>query len=395
MFREAEHLVGDLGLVAEPSQLEDLKEAVLERVRHRPAHVHQEHDAVVLPVLLDDLRQEDIVMGAVLVQLVEVQVPRLLGTLTADLVRSLPALKLHSQLTDKRIGLVDELAVVGKWIDSPVVVLLQVSPQHGGRDDEVTVVLRPGEDDGVIDEFVAVLLADAITDIRSHLVESLLRLTLTLILSIEVLLQLLLNFRVVVEDLGDCNALVKRGHAIDGVDDVLLVIGEVQVDEAGDTPLEVDVEAVQERGLGEVGLAEAEHILVVDLLVAQEEVAASAGVLVLHQLLDANVLDDVGDPLKHLDDVALLLRSSKQLLAALIGSPQGVADLVRHEHGLHGFGHIPHRHDEVAGLDIKRGGLRLAVKGERQVFGGESAGKDGERIVHGVILPHGGMEVNW
>jgi len=53
--REAEHLERDLRLLAEPSQLEDLKEAVTQRMRHAARQVQQEHDAVVLAVLLDDL----------------------------------------------------------------------------------------------------------------------------------------------------------------------------------------------------------------------------------------------------------------------------------------------------------------------------------------------------
>jgi len=40
----------------------------------------------------------------------------------------------------------------------------------------------------------------------------------------------------------------------------------------------------------------------------------------------------------------------------------------------------------VATLDVERGGVGLAVEGEGNVLGGESAGEDGERGVHAYIV---------
>ena len=43
---------------------------MLQRRLHRTGEVDHEDDPVILAILLDDLRQEDIVMGAVLVEAV-------------------------------------------------------------------------------------------------------------------------------------------------------------------------------------------------------------------------------------------------------------------------------------------------------------------------------------
>jgi hypothetical protein len=47
----------------------------------------------------------------------------------------------------------------------------------------------------------------------------------------------------------------------------------------------------------------------------------------------------------------------------------------------------------VAALGVERGGFRVGIKRERNVLGGESAGKDGERGVHARIVTDGKVEV--
>ncbi len=186
----------------------------------------------------------------------------------------------------------------------------------------------------------------------------------------------------VVESLRQREPVIERHDGIDQVRDLLLLRGEVERDEAGDFPLEVEVHAVDESRLAKVHLAELEQVRVDDLLVAQEEVAASPRILLLHQLLNANVLNDVGDLVEQLDDVAILLRLLQEFHAAGLRGPQGVADLMGDEHGLEGVGDIPHGHDEVATVNIERRGGSTGIERERKVLGGESTGKDGERGVH-------------
>ncbi len=387
---EAEHIERDLRLLAEPHQLENLKETIFDAALHRPAEVKQEHDAVVLAVLLDDLRQEDIVMGAVLVQTVKVQHPGLLGTLPADLVRSLLALKLRDQLAHERIGLAHILPVLGQGSLKVVGVRGgERITQHIGADDRLAVVLQPGEGDDGGGVGVPVLLLATALDVGVH-EDAVRRIALLLPVGITGhlhLLHSLLHLRVTVEELGDFDGFLKSLDGIHHVRDLLLLRGEVDGEEAGNAPLEVEVQAVDDPALGNVHLGEREHIPIHDLLVAQVEVAARTGVLRLHHLLNADILHHVGDPLKEHLVEALLLRSSKQLLAALVGSPQGVADLMGDQHGLHRFRHIPNGHRQVARLGIERGSLRVLIEREGQVLGGKGVGKDGERVGHGSIVP--------
>ena len=385
----AEHLKRDLRLLAEPNQLENLKVGVTDGRAHAAAEVKHEHDAVVLAVLLDDLRQEDIVMGAVLVEAVKVQHPGLLGTLTADLVRSLLALKLGDQLAHERIGLTDELPVVIK-VRRPVVAALVVLEDRVCADDVLGQIVHARQGDDTILKVFSVLalkVAGNLVLVPHDLLLLLLALLVALGGSGLHLLADLLHGGVIVQELGDLKDLIEIDHAVHHVHNLLLRSLKGHGDEAGNAPLEVNVDAVEEPGLRQIHLLEAEQVKVCDLLVAKEEVTASAGELLLHQLLNANIFDDVGDPLKQHGVVAVRLRSLQQLLAALVGSPHSVADLVRHEHGLDGFGHIPHRHDEVTGLHIERCGFGLLGEGERDVFGCESLGENGERGVHVGSIP--------
>jgi len=388
--REAEHLERDLGLLTEPHQLENLKEAVLEAVGHRPAEVKEEHDAVVLAVLLDDLADEDVIVGAVLVQLVHVQQTRLLGTFAADLVRCLAAFKLGDQLAHERIGLLDELPVlVHDERGIAVLVSLKVLDDRLAVDDPVHDVLHPGEADGGGSVLLARLGSDTI-GIGGHLLEHGFRAVhVTFGQVLLVLLHDLLHLGVLVESLGDRNDLRERDHVVDDVRDPHLVRIQGNVDEAGNAPLEVHIQLVEEGLLREVHLGEGEHIGVHDLLVAKEEVAARTGVLVLHQLLNANVLNRVGDPLKERDVEPLCLCCLEQFIGLLVGSPQGVADLVGDQHGLKSLRHIPHGQDEVAGLGVERCRFSVLVEREREVFGCECLGEDGERGVHARIVTQG------
>ena len=392
----AEHLKRNLRLLAEPHQLENLKVGMADGLTHAAAEVKHEHDAVVLAVLLDDLRQEDIVMGAVLVEAVKVQHPGLLRTLTADLVRCLLALKLGDHLTHERIGLTHELPILVKE-ERVVAVALVVVEDGFGADDVLGQILDPGESDHRVPILLTVLAAEVAGDIVLAVHDLLLFLVALLATLRSGLLHLLadlLHGRVIVQELGDLKHLIEIDHGIHHVHDLLLRPLKGHGDEAGNAPLEVDVDAVEEPGLRQVHLLEAEQVKVCDLLVTQEEVAASAGELLLHQLLNADIFDDVGDSLKEHGVVAVRLRSLQQLLAPLVGSPHGVADLVGHEHGLDSFGHIPHGHDEVTRLHIERCGFSVLGEGERNVLGCESAGEDGERGVHAHIVTDAGEEVN-
>ena len=105
---EAKHLKRNLCLLTEPNQLKNLKDCVLQRRLHRTGEVDHKDDPVILAILLDDLREEDIVMGAVLMQPIKVQLTRLLGAFTANLVRSLLALELSNQLTNECVRLTNE-----------------------------------------------------------------------------------------------------------------------------------------------------------------------------------------------------------------------------------------------------------------------------------------------
>ena len=357
---------------------------------------------MVLAVLLDDLRQEDIVVGAELVKAVKVQHPGLLGTLAANLVRSLATLKLRDQLANERIGLTDKLPVVinvhrssggiaGSRVgDGPLVLVERVR----SRADEGRNVLKGREGDGGGVERVALLAGQrggSVHEPQAVPVLRILRLPLLLVGATALLalrglllhaLANLVHRRVVVESLRQREPVIERNNRVDQVCDLLLLRGEVERDEAGDFPLEVEVHAVDESRLAKVHLAELEQVRVDDLLVAQEEVAASPRILLLHQLFDANVLNDVGDLVEQLDDVAILLRLLQEFHAAGLRGPQGVADLMGDEHGLKGVGDIPHGHDEVATINVERRGGSIRVERHRQVLGGESAGKDGERGVH-------------
>jgi len=386
---EGEHLKRNLHLLAEPHQLNHLQQRIGEAVTHATGKVKQEHDAVILAVLLDDLADEDVIMGAVLMEAVKVQHPGLLGTLPADLVRSLAAVELRGQLTNEGIGVLDELAVVIKVERTALVGLLKLRKQELGGQDGLVHLLDRGDGQGWVAILLPVLLA-AVGELRK------VRSTVTLMhLAIVGLLTLLLlhllpnalHGGMIVQTLGDLVHLLKGDHGIHLVHDLLLLAAERNIKESRHTPLEVKVEAVDDGGVGNVHLGEGEHIPIHDLLVAQEEVAASAGVLVLHQLLNADILHDIGDALKEGLVVALLLRSIKDGLALLVGSPQGVADLMRDEHGLHRFGDIPNGHDEVTLLHIEGSGFSRGVEGERKVLGSESAGEDGERTDHARTVP--------
>ena len=392
---EAEHLKRNLCLLAEPHQLKQLKDAVAQTDAHATGEVQHEHHAVVLAVLLDDLADEDIVMGAVLMEAVKVQHPGLLGTLTPNLVRSLLALKLRDHLTNERIGVTNELAVA-VHVDGTVVALLKLLEQKGRGDDDGGQVLERGDGDTGGGELLAALVLRAtgreVLDGISH--QGFPALLATRLLLLLHLLHDFLHGRVIVQTLGDLVDLREGGHAVDLVRDLLLLVGEVDRQEALNAPLEVEVEAVDERGFLKVHLGEAEQVAVHDLLVAQEEVAASAGELLLHHLFDADILHHIGDPLKQHGVVAFSLRSLEDGITLLRRSPQRVADLVRDQHGLHGFRHSPHREREVTLLDIEGRGFRLRVKAKGQVLGGESAGENGERSVHARIVTDGMRGVN-
>ena len=144
----------------------------------------------------------------------------------------------------------------------------------------------------------------------------------------------------------------------------------------------MNVQAVGKVHGVEVHAGESEHILVDDLPVAQEEIPARPRVLLLHHAFDANILHHIADAVEESRVVALLLRFGKESIGALLRSPQGMADLMRHKHGLKGIRHIPNGHDEVTGLGIERGGRRVGIERERKILGGKRTGKDGERSVH-------------
>ena len=242
--REAEHLKRNLRLLAEPNQLQDLKEAVVEVLRHRPGQVDEEHDAVVLAVLLDDLRQEDIVVGAELVQAVKVEHPRLLGTLTPNLVRCLLALKLRDQLAHERIRLAHELPVLvkvdGRMGGIGVALLLVVAgDERIGRDDLIHVVRQGKQRDrtrlvvrsGLADERPAdvhdVLAVLTARDDGFPLIVTLTIGNLTLpgtfsLVALNEVLLLLLHLRAIVEALGKVEHLRESFDLFDLVRDGLL-----------------------------------------------------------------------------------------------------------------------------------------------------------------------------
>jgi len=394
-FGETKHLKGNLRLLAEPNQLKNLKEAIRNGVPHRTAAIKEEADPVVLAVLLDDLRQEDIVMRPVLVQAVKVEHPGLLGTLTPDLVSRLATLKLGNQLANEGIGILHELPVGGDG-EREVRLLLKLRKKIVGRDDLIRNILNRRNGERGRGESFTRLANEPTLHVDHAKPFGLLLATLgigrialagTILLLLLVLLPHLVHRRMLVESLRQLESLVKGLHRVDQVRNALLLVRKIHIQKAGNAPLEVNVHAVDESDLRNVHLAELEQVAVHDLLVAQEEVPTSTGVLRLHHLLDADIFDDIADAVQQLGDEPISLRLLHQLLATLVGSPQGMADLVSHEHGLKGVGDIPHGHDEVAGLDIERCRGSLRVKGERKVFGGESAGEDGERGVHAVILP--------
>ena len=404
-IREGEHLNRNLRLLAEPHQLHHLKDAILQDRPHRTGEVDHKDDPVVLAVLLDDLRQEDVIGGAVLMEAVKVQVPRLLGALLANLVRCLAALKLRHQLTDERIGLPDELSVV---VDDAVAVVNATQTHdlmHLVRADDLILVIGQGRDDerGSVVGFPG-LATDALTDILqaihalagNHLIA--LIAVLVALTGSELLLHLLnlVTQRLVVavaEALGEGDHLLKGFDRKNLVHDLLLHLVKIDRHEAGNAPLHVEVDPGERPRLVHVHLGELKEIGVHDLLVAQEEVTAGSGVLLLHQTLDADILDDIGDALHRLGAVALGLGLTQQTIRCLVVGPQSVADLMGDQHGLKHRGDIPHGHDEVPILHIERSGLGVGVERERNVLGGERTGKDGERLVHGLILPYGRREM--
>ena len=87
---------------------------MFKRRLHRTGEVDHKDDPVILAILLDDLRQEDIVMGTVLMQTIKVQLTRLLWAFTANLVRCLLALELSNQLTNECVRLTDEGTICRK-----------------------------------------------------------------------------------------------------------------------------------------------------------------------------------------------------------------------------------------------------------------------------------------
>ncbi len=378
---EAEHLKRNLRPFAEPNQLRDLMETFIDDSTHRPGQVKHEHDAVILPVLLDDLGQEDIVVGAVLMQAVKVEHPRLLGALTANLVRCLAALKLRDQLTDERIGLLDILAVFVK-VDRQLRILLVLLKQGIRSANLILHIGNRGERDGRVIvpitllaiharrkigqvalpalSVVLVLLVGGLTFPRLVPVIGLLPL---LLLLKEVLL-LLLNGIVIIQFLRKSDDLRESFHAVHKIGNALLHARQIDADEARNPPLEVDIEAVDKPHRIEIHLGEAKGIAVNDFLITQEEVPARPRILVLHLLLNANILNHVRNAVKELAVVALLLRFVQQTLALLIGSPQRVADFMRHKHRLESIGDIPHGHDEMPMLDIK--GCRFRCRVERE-----------------------------
>ena len=394
-FGEAEHLKGNLRLLAEPHQLENLKKAIGERRSHRPAAIKEEADPVVLAVLLDDLRQEDIVMRSVLVQTVKVQHPGLLGTLTPNLVSRLATLKLGNQLANEGVRLLHELTVGGEGERNGLT--FKLPQKFIGGNDLIRKILNRGERDRGGGEVRASLANEPALHVHHAKPFGLLLALLgfgrfalagaILLLLLLVLLPHLVHRRMLVESLRQLESLIEGLHRVDHVRNALLLVGKIHIHEAGNAPLEVNVHAVDESDLCNVHFAELEQVAVHDLLVAQEEVPTSTGVLRLHHLLNANVLNHVADAVQQLADEPIRLRLLHQLLATLVGSPQGMADLVSHEHGLESVGDIPDGHDEVASLDIERCRGCVGIEGKGKILGGESAGEDGERGVHAVILP--------
>ena len=386
-FGVAEHLKGDLRLLAEPNQLADLKEAVRQGVLHRPAEVHEEHNAVVLAVLLDDLGKEDIVVGAVLVEAVKVQLARLLGPLLADRVRRLATLKLHDELPNEGVRVLDELAVA-RQIGAGVHGLLLVLRKDVIRGDDGGVDILQHRDDnrGRVNPRAGLLTVAGNVRLHDPVLHGFRAALVGLTLLLLNLLAGSLHLRGLVDDLGEGDALLESLATIDRIHDGLLVLVHRNGDETGNAPLEVDVHLVDDVRIGQVHLGDAEHIQVVDLLVAQEEVAARSGELVLHLLLNADILNDIGDALEQLNIEPLRFGLIEQHLRLLVGSPQGVADLMGDEHGLHRFGNLPDGHDEVAVLNIERRGGGVGIEGEGNVLGGEGAGEDGERSVHALIV---------
>ncbi len=363
---------------------------------------------MVLPVLLDDLGEEDVIVGAVLVQAVKVEHPRLLGALTADLVRCLAALKLRDQLTDERIGLLDILAVAVKVdvavhvvVDAPVVLADLV------RADDRFAEVSEGADRDVVDgDSLAVLPGKRAAHVgQVGATVTLLSLTLLVALALALAVPNVLRFRlkpltrllhrrVAVEELGKFKRLLKGFNPVHQFGNVPLLVGQRDGEEARNAPLEVAVQTGDHVHLVPIQPGKVEKILVDDLAVAQEEVAARTGVLHLHQLFDADILNHVADVVQQLLVVSLCGRRLKQTVGHLVGSPQRVADLMRDEHGAEGVGDIPHGHDEVPRLDIERSSLRFRVEREGQVLACEGTGKDGERGVHTHMVAHIGGSCN-
>ena len=239
---EAEHLKRDLHLFAEPHQLKHLKERVTHPHPHAAGEVKQEHDAVVLALLLHDLADEQVIVGAVLMEAVKVQHPGLLGALTADLVRSLAAVELRGQLTDEGIGVLDELAVVVHVEAVVAIVLLKLREQEVGREDRLVHVHDRGDGDDGGGVHLPVLLADALHEVGHAVPGDLLALTGLRVPANLLALHLLTNAlhgRVVVQTLGDIVDLRESLNGVDHVHELLLVRAERHIKEALHTPLEV------------------------------------------------------------------------------------------------------------------------------------------------------------
>ena len=223
-----------------------------------------------------------------------------------------------------------------------------------GADDLLVQILQSGHDNCIVGDLLTLGAECSTQSLLEHILTlTLFRCTFAKHLRLVLLWLLALAVRGTVQELGKNNDLLEGHHIVHHICDLLLVLSKIYINETKNAPLEVDVEAIDHGDLCQVHLIELEQVEVIDLLVAKEEVTASTGVLDLHQLLDANVLDHVGDTLQLLDNVPFSLCLIEQSAGKFVWSPQGMADFMGDQHGLHRFGNIPNRHDKMPRLNIE------------------------------------------
>ncbi len=357
--------------------------------------------------MLDEVAEEYVIMGAELVQTIRVDVARRLLPLVANLLRCLPALKLHDQLTHHARSLAAELLVgrvdhgndllifgvvvgVALKLRDPVIRLRE----NLAVGDDCLAAVRFGNRVGRERRSLRLGLAPAIPGLIAHGLAQVLTkfVGCTALSAVPVhllVLLLALVLKHLVEVVGNGNNVIVGLGNLNAVDDPLLRCGDGNIQQTEGAELEVEVDLVNDAHFREIGSVDLEDVKGENLLVACVEVTTASGEPLLDEPFDAGILNDIEASL-----IAALvqlagLRIGNRLHVDFRRSEQRMGNLMRDEHIAQDIRHFPVGQRQDAGLKVEGCRLCAIIEGDKDVLRSESAGKHGGRNGNGV-----GIEVS-